>query len=277
VRAQDFQGMAVYESKTSMSDITKNLSGNKDITPEMEKLIADRMRSMFEKTFTLNFDKSASIYKEEVKLEAPRQSDNGMRMVNSMLGGGGTHYKDVKSKIFTVDREFMGKEFLVIDSLPAFEWKLEAESKKIGEYTCYKATAIRPVNKSDFRNLKPKDETKDKAKTRSETKTNFMDNYEMPAEITITAWYTPEIPVSNGPENYWGLPGLILEVSSGKTSILCSKIVMNPKEKATIKAPTNGKKVTQGEYDLIVNEKLEEMRQMNSGGGSGSARMRIGG
>jgi GLPGLI family protein len=55
-----------------------------------------------------------------------------------------------------------------------------------------------------------------------------MDNLEMPKDVTITAWYTPEIPVNQGPENYWGLPGLILEINDGKTVILCSKIVLNP-------------------------------------------------
>jgi GLPGLI family protein len=28
-----------------------------------------------------------------------------------------------------------------------------------------------------------------------------MDNLEMPKDVTIT-WYTPEIPVNQGPENY---------------------------------------------------------------------------
>ena len=62
-------------------------------------------------------------------------------------------------------------------------------------------------------------------------KTNLMDELNMPKEITITAWYSPEIPVSQGPENYWGLPGLILEVNDGKTTILCSKVVLNLKDK----------------------------------------------
>jgi GLPGLI family protein len=280
--AQDFQGMAVYESKTSTADMTAGFSGNREITPEMQKMFQERMKAAFEKTFILNFDKSASIYKEEEKLEAPGQG-GGMRFMSSMMGGGGTHYKNVKEKMFTVDKEFFGKEFLVKDSLPKYEWKLEGETKQIGNYTCYKATAVRPVTQSDFRNFRRKAEEKKEEKTdvdkkKEETKTtNFMDGWEMPKEISITAWYTPEIPINQGPENYWGLPGLILEVTDGKTVILCSKLVLNTKEKKEIKAPKNGKEVTQAEYDKIVMEKMTEMREMNQGQGGRGMQFRIGG
>jgi hypothetical protein len=40
------------------------------------------------KTFILNFNKMASIYKEEEKLEASAQGGGGMRMWSSMSGGG---------------------------------------------------------------------------------------------------------------------------------------------------------------------------------------------
>ncbi|HLF52934.1 GLPGLI family protein [Flavobacterium sp.] len=280
LHAQEFQGMAVYESKTSTSDFKTRMAGNKDMTPDMQKMIEERMKTMFEKTFILNFNKSASIYKEEEKLDAPGQSGGGMRMMSSMMGGGGTHYKNVKEKLYTVDKEFMGKEFLVKDSLPKLEWKMESETKLIGGYTCFKATAVRPVSQSDFRNFRAKKEEdkKDAAKKEDATKkTNFMDEFELPKEITITAWYTPEIPVNQGPENYWGLPGLILEVNDGKTIILCSKIVLNAKEKVEIKAPTNGKVISQKEYDETVVKKMKEMQEMNQGrGGNGGMQIRMG-
>ena len=265
---KEFQGLAVYESKTSTSDMTKRMDGNKDITPDMKKMIEERMKGMFEKTFILNFDRSASIYKEEEKLDAPGQA-GGMRMMSSMMGGGGTYYKNVKEKMYSVDKEFMGKEFLIKDALPQLEWKMESETKQVGGYTCYKATAMKPVESSDFRNMRAKDEAKkdEKKEEKKEQSTNFMEGFEMPKEILITAWYTPEIPVNQGPEGYWGLPGLILEVNDGKTIILCSKVVMNAKEKAEIKAPKVGKVVTQKEYDEIVTAKMKEMQEMGGGRG----------
>ena len=263
---KEFQGLAVYESKTSTSDMNKRLDGNKDITPEMRKMIEERMKGMFEKTFTLNFDRSASIYKEEEKLDAPGTNGN-MRMMGSMMGGGGTYYKNVKEKIYSVDKEFMGKEFLVKDALPQLEWKMESETKVVGGYTCYKATAVKPVSTSDFKNYRAKEHKEGEKKEEKEKTTNFMEDFEIPKEITITAWYTPEIPVSQGPEGYWGLPGLILEVNDGKTIILCSKVVMNTKEKAEIKAPKVGKEVTQQQYDEIVTAKMKEMQEMGGGRG----------
>ena len=285
---KDFQGMAVYESKTSTSDFKARFEGNKSITPDMQKMMEERMKKMFEKTFVLNFDKSASIYKEEEKLEASNQG-GGFRMMSSMTGGGGTYYKNVKDKTYSVDKDFMGKEFLVKDSLASLNWKMEAETRVIGGYTCYKATAVKAASKTDFRNFRPKkeeaaqkdspkkEETAQQEKPMEAPKTSFMDALELPKEITITAWYTPEIPVSQGPEGYWGLPGLILEVNDGKTIILCSKVVLNPKEKTEIKAPSKGKTVSQNEYDEIVVKKMEEFREMNQGrSGGGGFQIRMG-
>nr|WP_294781412.1 GLPGLI family protein [uncultured Flavobacterium sp.] len=272
IQAQkDFQGMAVYESKTQAPKF-EGMRGNRDITPEMQKSMEERMKKMLEKTYILNFDKSVSIYKEEEKLDAPGQQQGFRVMFGSLTGGGGTFYKDVKAKSYTIDKEFMGKEFLIIDSLPKLNWKMEQETKQIGGYNCYKATAVKEASKSDFRNFRPKkeDDKKDEAKkTSGDTKTNFADNFEMPKEITVTAWYTPEIPVNQGPENYWGLPGLILEINDGTTTILCSKVVLNPKERADIKPSKKGKIISQKEYDETVIKKMEEFREMNRGRAGG--------
>ncbi len=277
---KDFQGMAVYESKTSTADFAKNFEGNKEITPEMKTQIMERMKKMFEKTYILNFDKSASIYKEEEKLDAPGQGGGG-RMMASFMGGGGTYFKNVKEKQYTVDKEVFGKEFLIKDSLPNLKWVLTDETKKIGDYTCFKATAVKEASKSDFRNYRKKEEKKKEAvkteevkknevattEKKDEKKTNFFDEIDLPKEITVTAWYCPEIPVNQGPDEYWGLPGLIMEVNDGKTVIMCSKLVMNVKDKIEIKAPTGGDKVTQKEFDDIMIKKMKEMSEMGGGPG----------
>lgn len=76
----------------------------------------------------------------------------------------------------------------------------------------------------------------------------------------IEAWYTPQIPVSHGPGEYWGLPGLILEVSAGNVIMLCSKVIMNPKDKIEIEAPDKGKEITKLAYQETIRGKMIEMR-----------------
>jgi GLPGLI family protein len=59
----------------------------------------------------------------------------------------------------------MGKEFLVKDTFRTYNWQMEEETREIGGYMCYKATAVIPASKTDFRNFRMKKED-DKEKRR---------------------------------------------------------------------------------------------------------------
>jgi GLPGLI family protein len=258
---KDFQGKAYYESKTTV-DMSNFGGGN--MSEERKKEIASRMKSMLEKTFILTFNQSESLYKEEESLEAPTNG-RGFRF-GAMSSTGGDQYKNVSSQELLQEQEFFGKQFLIKDDLQKLDWELGSETKTIGQYTCFKATAVKPMSGFDFSNFgrrPPEDGEKKENKEEEVT----------PKEMVVTAWYTPQIPVNQGPDTYWGLPGLILEISADKTTILCSKIVLNPSEKDEIKIPSKGKEVTQAEYDAIVKKKMEEMRAQrgqrggNRGGG----------
>lgn len=269
----DFQGKAYYESKTSMDmDF-----GGREMSEDMKKRIAERMKGMFEKTFILTFNKIESTYKEEEKLATPGGQGGGFRMMGSFAGG--LQYKNVKEGTLLQEQEFFGKQFLINDTLPKLEWKMSGDTKQIGNYICYKATAVKKVDEFDFRSMRRRDrENDEKDKDTSSTK-NIMDEIEVPKEVIVTAWYTPQIPVNQGPGEYYGLPGLILEVNADRTIILCSKIVLNPEEKEELKIPSKGKEVTRQEYNEIMKNKMEEMREMYGGRNrrGGERRIRIGG
>ncbi len=264
LNAQEFRGVATYMSKTSTDDIKLD---SPQITPEMKEMIQEQMRLMSEKTFTLSFDKNTSLYEEEVVL-APGGGGmfEGMRMMSNTMYGG-VYYKNTRDKVFIQEREIFGKEFLIKDSLQVYDWQLGTETKQIGDYLCYKATAVVPFDLTDFKNMTRKEAKDEKEREAQENSTNFLDMIDVPIEVVITAWYTPQIPISQGPSNYWGLPGLIMEVSSGKTTILCSKLVINPKDKKEIKIPKNGKVVTQEEFQKTMMEKMEELQKMGRGQG----------
>ena len=241
----DFQGQAVYISK---SRLELGRWGAR-MSEAQKKDIAIRLKNRLEKEFTLTFDKEASLFVEEEQLDAISGATDSWGKNFSA----GENYKNVKNNSQIQQQEFYGKKFLIKDILQPIDWTLGSATKKIGNYTCYKATTFIPTDDllwysfSWSRMRKPEDATE--SDEVSETQ----------VEVTqVEAWYTPQIPVRHGPSDYWGLPGLILEVSAGETTMLCTKIVLNPNEKTEIKAPRKGDVLAKSEYqDLIQNKMLE--------------------
>ena len=263
----NFQGKAIYQSKTTMN--MDSWGRNGQMSEERKKQIMERMKSFLEKTYVLNFNASSSLYKEDEKLEAPGQG-RGFRFGG--FGGSGVTYKNVKEGNMLESTEFFGKNFLIKESMEKPAWELGSETKQIGNYTCFKATLMKKTDELDWTSMRRRNRNNnDKKKDTSNVK-KVSEEIEMPKEIMITAWYTPQIPVSNGPDEYWGLPGLILEINAARTTILCSEIVMNPQEKIDISAPDKGKEVTRKEYNEIVKKKMEEMREMYGGRNRGRGR-----
>ena len=102
---QNFQGKAIYKSKTTMD---MNFGG-RQMSEDQKKRIADRMKSMLEKTYTLNFTKTESMYTEDVKLGAPGQGGGGFgRMMGSFTGG--AKYKNTKEGVVLEETEFFWEE-----------------------------------------------------------------------------------------------------------------------------------------------------------------------
>ena len=134
------------------------------------------------------------------------------------------------------------------------------ETKNIGNYTCYKAKF--EIEEEDIQINMIDGEVKEEKVTKKRT---------------LVAWYTPEVPVSNGPGDYGGLPGLILEVNDGNQTIVCSEIVLNPKEVKEIKEPTKGKVVTREEFSKISFEKTKEMMNRYRSRDGKGIEIRIGG
>lgn len=259
LNAQNFSGKAIYKTSRK-STISFDNEKNPGMSDEMQKQIQARIQKMNQKTFILNFDQKTSTYKEDVQLDAPKSQIGGAGVMVMSFGGSGNgsiYFKNINEKRFVNQTEIMGKRFLVKDSLPNYQWNLSTETKNIGNYTCYKATFTRTVE--DIQMVFEDGESKEN---------------KIKKTVTTTAWYTPQVPVSNGPDNYQGLPGLILEINDGERLIVCTEIVLNPSEKIEVKAPEKGEIVSQAAYDKIQEEKTQELMErfksrngVNLGGG----------
>jgi len=140
----------------------------------------------------------------------------------------------------------------VNDVLQPIAWSLESETKQIGNYSCFKATASIPTDDLTWYSF-----SWDKLRRTTASDSTAVKEVKM---TQVEAWYTLQIPVRHGPLEYWGLPGLILEVSADNTTMLCSKLVINPDEVIEIEAPSKGKEVSKIEYRDIITEKMKEFR-----------------
>jgi len=143
-------------------------------------------------------------------------------------------YMDLDSDLTLHQQEFFNKQFLVKGSPTKIDWKLGKGKKKIAGYICMEATTM------------------------------------VEDTIPMTAWFTPQIPVSIGPKGYGGLPGMILQIdrNKGDQIITASHVDLSPPALELITPPTKGKKVSKEQYENIVADKMAEMKAQTTGGGA---------
>ncbi|QXP72991.1 GLPGLI family protein [Tenacibaculum sp. AHE15PA] len=178
-----------------------------------EQYLIKMFKNTKDVTSVLRFSKNESLYEVESKLK--NEANKNLNMTAIIAGGNTIYYTNSTEKDYYM--QLNSEEPLRVDILP-IKWTITQERKKIGDYLCFKAVAVKKV-----RDDKPL--------------------------IKIAAWFTPTIPVSFGPIDYFGLPGLVLEVSYNRINIKAVKIVLNPKEKIVIKKPTKGKRITNTAYE----------------------------
>lgn len=246
--ANDFQGKATYISKSRLELGTWGAR----MSEARKKQIAARLKNRLEKEFVLVFNKEESLFIEQEQLDAISGATDSW----GKNFAAGENYKNVKSDKQIQQQEFYGKKFLVKDQLQPMTWTLGNETKKIGNYNCFKATTFIPTDDLLWYSFSW---SRMRTTNDSEEKTTEVDDKSV--DITeVEAWYTPQIPVRHGPSEYWGLPGLILEVSAGETTMLCSKIILNPSDVIEIEAPSKGSVVTKSEYQDLIQNKMVEFR-----------------
>lgn len=183
----------------------------------------------------LFFNANESLYK---KLEEDAEED-----MSPGGGGGGVQIRmtapkieiflDNASQTRTTLQEFMGKEYLISDTLKVSPWKFGTESKTIAGYECRQAY--------------------------------YTDESRPEQKMEVTAWYTDKIRPFLGPERFQSLPGTILavDINNGERVILARTIEFRGLKKNEMKQPSGGIKTTQAQFRAMVEEQMKKM------GGSG--------
>lgn len=250
---QNFEGVATYKSSMRVDNL--NVQGS-NMSPEQQESIRKQLMKSAQRDYTLKFNIQESLWKEEATLDPVSNASANSGMQIRISTGNSIAYMNPGKNEFLEETEIFGKKFLIEDELETFEWKITNETKKIGDYTATKAV---------YQNISERTSI---SLTDSESKT-----VKVTDTTQVVAWYTPEIPVSQGPNNTWGLPGLILELDNGNISYLCTKISLNPEEPIVIEKPRKGKRVSREEADKIRDEKMQEMMKKYDTGEGGERRV----
>ena len=230
--------------------VTRNMdfSGN----PNMPKQVIERIKKRLSEpvNYDLFFDKNQSIYKQQQKLDATQSGGRGGMW--TQIGGGSqniTHTNLVTRKQ-TNQQDLFGKMFLVKKDVKTPEWNFTGESKQIGQYTAYEATYTEMQNPPQFRMSFGRRGNNDEEKEKEQEK----------IEVTVSVWFTPDIPISAGPDDYFGLPGLVLMAQDNNKALVCTEVQMNPKDKIKLTPPKKGDEVTWKEFNEIREKKAKEMK-----------------
>jgi GLPGLI family protein len=218
--AQYSKGKITYQVSLNSETYLQRLKKD-TIMPDFRKEL--RLKSVSEATpinFLLLFNENKSLFKSEHNMFELRKLGKLMNKTGSVAGNHFTYYSNLDTKEFLYQSFWTDR--VLVKSNP-IEWKLTQETKKIGDYICYKAIA----------------EIKDEQ--------TFGKNFISP----VIAWYTPQIPLPFGIQNFTGLPGLTLELiadkEDGKVFYKAIKIELNSKEEIKIKKP-KGKLTTHEKY-----------------------------
>ncbi len=201
--------------------------------PEGQEHLRDLIPSSSDQTKALYFTADKSMYKDvgdSGGLTEINQESDGTEMQVKIVSGSADNrlLKDLANNKMVDQRDFLGKNFLIKGAIPEMTWKITGEQKKVLDFVCQKAV-----------------QTKD--------------------SMTTIAWFTPQIPLSNGPDVYGQLPGMILELimEDGKRTITATEVNFEPIDKTILETPTKGKKVSREAFKKIQEEKMKEMGSSN--------------
>lgn len=257
--AQTISGKAFYTAKSKVNTDF----GDRKIPEDRKARIMQFMNDMSTNSFELVFNMNESLYFEEQALDQqPEMFQRHRAMMQAMFNqSAGEFYKNTDESTYINKRDIYGKPFSIVDSLEQLDWKMTDEVKMIGNYTCFKATTVvKQVVMPATPFGKPKEGEEGKRPT--------MEDLQQDTEVT--AWFTLDIPVNQGPDKYFGLPGLILEVKSEHLTILCTRVELDKDKAQKVSEPKGGKEVSQEEFDEIMKKKAEEvkaqMRNRRKGG-----------
>ncbi len=229
---QQATGVAVYKKifqqpKMNLDTIAKlDTEGKTFLKKSIEGI--DEVISGFE--YQLNFTATNACFFKRKQMSVDDGSGFKQEMADIVSKTKGTYYYNSATKSAIQELDFFGETILVITAANENNWVLTNQKKQINNTLCYKAT-----------------------------KTKIVDTRRGKVKRNIIAWYDPSVNLPFGPDGYFGLPGLIVQVVEHNVTTYLQSITFGKQHK--IKFPTKGKKMTATEYMTYSREKIATYRR----------------
>ncbi len=200
-----------------------------DISKITDKKKLDFYKSSNENTsyFELVTTKNESFFGKIDKIDNNQNTGTSIGLIG---GPAGNFYNNLIDKYSLFSIDLNGMKLIVKDTIKALDWVLTKEKDKILGYDVKKAIY-----------------QKDK----------FM----------VEAWYSPKLDFRNGPNKYFGLPGIILKIvetsisNNGNHKQIYFATAVQINNEARLIKPTKGQLISQDEFYSIIdemNKKIEE-------------------
>ena len=172
---------------------------------------------------TLSFSNNKTIFNP---IE-PETTQNNFFGDEPMTTQNNVVYTDLATNSQVSQKKVFEETFLVKDSTRKIRWKITDETREIAGYNCRRANAI------------------------------ILDS------IYVVAFYTTEIPISGGPENFSGLPGMILGVALPHDNItwFATKVTDTTLPPNVVTAPKKGKPVDNAGYKETLHKATKDWGQ----------------
>lgn len=211
-----------YEVQLNVIKPSNNLNDSESEMHRYYLNLVEKSNKLFKgKYYVLKISNEESIFNAPDFMDY--EKNKTLEIADQLLGFPKNVYTDIEEDVCIEEIDLLSKK-VYYDSENEFDWQIHPETKKLLGYNVRKATTNIEMKftESKFKN--------------------------------IEVWFTSDIPCSFGPANYYGLPGLILEVKS--KSYTLSSVQIN-KNDSDIGIDPISEELVDKQYLLNMNKKIK--------------------
>jgi GLPGLI family protein len=210
-------GRIEYERKINAFALMKAVSDAGAIPLENVQNYTKQKEQFKVDRFMLYFNENKSLYKP---LKSQPPAEISMDEWFAMVADQNEVYTDLRKNQCITEKSIFNSEYIITDSLMRIKWKWTSEIREIAGFTCRRANGL------------------------------LLDS------VYVVAFFASDITPSGGPEEFHGLPGMILGavIPQLHVSWFATKVIVDAVPEKALEPPSGGKKMDRTQYKQALDE-----------------------